>query len=171
MHQLPRTPPDDPFRNAAERAALRPRAQRRRAAGEDAPPRPEAPSAEANFFERRFAEQQAIETTALAYHQAKLKGAPLPAIEDGIVRGYATVMGQTITWRDGAPTLAHRRVHESAIASFHDCIRQWQAYRQAHGLPIGLTMDQVHEAVAALCPQERMAVTRRLHQPKGTDPA
>lgn len=163
---MPRKPPVDAFRHAAQLSILRMRAERRRAAIADMP-LVTGPVVDADWFWRVFEGQRAIEEVAVEYYRARMSGAAVPRIEDGIVRDYAYVMGQTVVWRDGAPTPDHRRVHDCAVSGIHDSIWQWRTYREAHGLPVGYTQEDTRKAVAALSPVQQMAITRRLCGPQG----
>lgn len=166
---MPRKPPVEAFRHAARLSILCLRAQRRRAAIAEMPLRP-GPVVDADWFVRVFEGQRAIEEVAALCYRATISGSAVPRIEDGIIRDYAYVLGQTVVWRDGAPTPDHRRAHERAIGSFHDGIRQWRTLRAAHGLPVGYTREDTQKAVAALSPEQRAAVTQRLHVPHGCTP-
>ena len=154
---MPHKPPVDLFRNAARLSILRMRAQRRprRPAGE-----PERPFNLIEAFSSMMAERRSIEALAVAYYRAREIFQEPPYIADGIVRDYAYVMGQTITWRDGAPTPEHRRGHQRAMNSFHDCIREQKTFRDAPDLAINLRMTEVTEAVHVLSPERQWAVMR-----------
>jgi hypothetical protein len=169
---LPPEPPIDPFRDAAEAVSASTSVEQRLIdmASEPWPAVP-ATGRNAEWFISVFKKWEAIEAASLAYYRAKTIGQEPPYIRDGVVRYYAYVMGQTVTWRDRAPTADHRRLHEGAISSFHSCIREWQTYREAHGLPIEYTLDDTTKAHAALSPLEQMAVTRKVYQHGASDPA
>ena len=129
------------------------------------PPPPPAAGLDADWFAAVFEVRRVIETVSQAYYLAKDRGETLPDIHDGVVRNYAYVMGQTVTWREGAPTPEHRRVHEGAISSFHSCIGDWQMTKKLLGLPVEAMMDDVQQTVAALSPQAHRAFVRqRYHQ-------
>lgn len=168
---LPSEPPFDPVRNAAEGAATRADTQHGEIDAASAPwPARPATGLTIDWFLAVFDKQNAIEAASLAHYQARTDGQPPPPIRDGIVREYAYVIGQTVLWRDNAPTAEHRKVHEGAISSFHSCIREWQNYRAAHALGIELTREETERAVATLSDEVRMRVKRRLYGPHGSDP-
>jgi len=169
--ELPRTPPPDPFRQAAKLAIPRMRAKDYRAALAAAMTRPRKPFDLMQAVERMFAERQEIERVSRAHYQARIAGQAGPEIGDAIVRHYAYVLGQTLDWRDNAPTREHRQVHERAIESFHSCIRDWRNTREVLGLGSLHGPGHVREALAGLGPAERTALNRRLHVWDGAQPA
>jgi len=168
---LPSTPPPDPFRQAAELAIPRLRAEDYRAAFAAAMARPRKPFDLMEAVQRMFAERQEIEGVSRAHYQARMGGQAGPEIGDAIVRDYAYVLGQTLHWRDNAPTRGHRQVHERAIDSFHSCIRDWRNTREVLGLGSSHGPDHVREALAALGAAERSAFNRRLYVRDGAQPA
>jgi hypothetical protein len=102
---------------------------------------------------RRMAEWTAFEALALRFYQAIEEGNPPPEIRDGIQRHYASVMGSTLAQRNKAVAenwgREYERVHERAISSFHSCVNTWQTYRDALGLPIETSRDDVEAAYGA----------------------
>jgi hypothetical protein len=77
-------------------------------------------------------------------------GTPPPEIRDGIQRHYAYIMGSTLAQRNKAVAekwgREYERVHERAISSFHGCVNTWQSYRDALGLPLETSRDDVEAA-------------------------
>jgi hypothetical protein len=100
-----------------------------------------------------MAEWTAFEALALRFYQAIEEGNPPPGIRDGIQRHYAYVMGSTVAQRNKAVAenwgREYERVHERAISSFHSCVNTWQTYRDALGLPIETSRDDVEAAYGA----------------------
>jgi hypothetical protein len=99
---------------------------------------------------RRMEEWRVYEIVALRYYQAIDEGRPPPEIRDGIQRHYAYIMGSTIAQRNKAIAenygREYERVHSRAISSFHSCVNTWQSYRDALGLPLETSRDDVEAA-------------------------
>jgi hypothetical protein len=99
---------------------------------------------------RRMEEWRVYEIIALRYYQAIDEGRPPPEIRDGIQRHYAYIMGSAITERNKAIAgnygRDYERVHERAISSFHGCVNTCQTYRDALGLPLETSRDDVEAA-------------------------
>jgi len=147
------------------------RAEGYRAAFAAAMARPRKPFDLMEAVERMFAERQEIERVSRTHYQARMGGQAGPEIADAVVRHYAYVLGQTLHWRDNAPTREHRQVHDRAIDSFHSCIRDWQNTRDVLGLGTCHGPGHVQEALAALGPAERTVLNRRLYVWDGAQPA
>src|SRR5262245_33732133 len=102
---------------------------------------------------RRMEEWRVYEILALRYFQAIDEGRPPPEIRDGIQRHYAYVMGSNIAQRNKAIAenygREYERVHSRAISSFHSCVLTWQSYRDALGLPLETSRDDVEAAYGA----------------------
>jgi hypothetical protein len=97
---------------------------------------------------RRLDKQREVDRLCKEYYDASNEGRPLPQIDDGLVRDYAYVIGQTLHWRekfrDDRDCL---RVHNSAISSFHGIIADWQQVREELGLPISADKDAISKAM------------------------
>jgi hypothetical protein len=147
-----RSPSIDPFRKAAQLSVLRMRRARYQALFEAAEARPVEPFVlTSDRFLTFIRVRQEREKLALV-----CRAAPEPKhIADGLLREYAAVLGDTVAYRDAAPTSEHRNKHEGALSSIHQTIEQWQSLRDRLGLPFSCGTRDINEAIGSLTPEQR----------------
>jgi hypothetical protein len=158
---LPRKLLADPFRQAAQLSVLRLRVARYRAAYVAAQARPVKPFVlTVEYMNAFFQRRHEAENVARAYRAAGTNRQRVPFIADGVVREYAAVLGDTLAYRDGAPTRDHVRVHEGALSCIHSTIVSWRNLREELGLDIGCGTNEISEALGCLTWEERRMVGR-----------